>query len=461
MRLRGGYDIRLSGRPSGEVETLPEPDELLLPLRSRRFSFDAVKVKEGERVHPGHVLAEDPKSFSVPLLAPRAGTVRLPRAGGHVKLVDLAKESEEPFHPDEEAEHAARGMSSAGMKRYQLLGLGAWQFVSDAHTGAPCDPFGAPRAAIVSTVHREPHVARGDVQLRKRLRHFMRGLEHLQGLLEYQPIYLVMPDVGSAFAREVRERLRGYAWVKLVEIPLKYPFDHPAVIARSLGFSKDPRSPVWSLGTEGVLAVDRALTLSRPATVRIVSIGGPAVERPVHLKAMPGYPLEAIVGPRVRAGRNRVLSGGALTGRGLGPDALGLDSECEGLTVLRDGVERELLGFMRPGLSRRSYSRCFLGSLRAPFREPLTTALRGEPRPCVSCGFCEEVCPARIMPHLIHKYLYQGAVEEAERARVDLCVECGLCSFVCPSKIELMQQFIEAKRTIGSELAEVAAGGAA
>ena len=129
-----------------------------------------------------------------------------------------------------------------------------------------------------------------------------------------------------------------------------------------------------------------------------------------------------------------------------------MQPECNGLTVLREQVDRELLGFVRPGLFRRSYSRCFLSSLRKNFSEPLTTGLRGEGRPCVSCGFCEEVCPASIMPHLIHKYLYQDELEEVERTRVDLCVECGLCSFVCPSKIDLREQFIEAKERILEEL---------
>lgn len=111
-----------------------------------------------------------------------------------------------------------------------------------------------------------------------------------------------------------------------------------------------------------------------------------------------------------------------------------------------------MFSFARPGWSRRSYARCFLSSLRLPFSESFNTALRGEKRACVSCGFCEELCPARIMPHLIHKFLYQDEIEEAEKARLDLCIECGLCSFVCPSKIELCRQFADAKKGIQREL---------
>jgi len=56
------------------------------------------------------------------------------------------------------------------------------------------------------------------------------------------------------------------------------------------------------------------------------------------------------------------------------------------------------------------------------------------------------------MPHLIHKYLYEDALEEAERAGVDLFVGCGLCSNVCPSKIELCRQLLDAKEAVQAEL---------
>ncbi|MHC5054258.1 MAG: 4Fe-4S dicluster domain-containing protein [Planctomycetota bacterium] len=451
MRLRGGYNITLSGKPSSTVEVLPEPAVLHLPLRSRRFSFDKVFVRKGERVHPGQELAKDPANYCVPLLAPRAGAVRLDAVEGHITLEDIAKEPEESLHPDEEAEHVPSGTGSSGMKRIKLLKLGAWEFMREAYTGRLPDPMGAPQALIVSTVHLEPFVARGDVQVFKRLSHFTRGLEHLQTLVEYQPIYLVIPRATSAFAAEVRERLRGYAWMKVVEIPRKYPFDHFALLARRLGLKKEA-GPVWAVTTAGVLAVDRALTLSRPCTVRIVSVGGSAVESPTHLKAMPGYPLEDIVSPRVSDGPRRIICGGVMTGRALGPGVKGLDVECDGLTVLPEQTERELLGFARPGISRRSHCRGFLSFLRPGLAERMTTALRGEHRPCVACNFCDEVCPAGIIPYLIHKLLYQDELEEVEAMRIDLCVECGLCAHVCPSKIDLLKEIVAAKERIQLEL---------
>jgi len=338
------------------------------------------------------------------------------------------------------------------MKRYKLLVLGAWQFFHDVAAGGVADPFSVPGAIIVSTVRWEPYVARGDVHIRRRLVSFTRGLEHLQSLLEYQPIVLALPEEESAFGAKVREAVRGHAFVKTVSVPRRYGVEDFRVLARALDLVPRTGAPVWGLRTAGVLAADRALTLGRPSTVRIVSVAGPSIRQPRHVRAMPGYPLAELLAPNVEPGAHRVLAGGVFTGEDITTTRRGLDVECEGLTVLPEHEEREFLSFLRPGRRRGSFSECFLSALGGASEEPLTTALRGEVRPCVSCGFCERVCPAGIMPHVIHKYLYADALEEAERARPDLCTGCGLCSYVCPSKIDLTRQLVDAQETIRCEL---------
>jgi len=454
MRFRGGYNILLKGKPERSISVMPEPDVLYLPLRSRRFAFNELCVKDGEKVNGGDVLAKDTDNYGVPLLSPRTGLVRIGEKEGHIVLDKVAKVGERADIAKGEMEHIEQEMGAAGIKRYKLLTLGAWQFFYDAYTGKLPDPLGTAQAIIVSTVSLEPFLVRGDVQLHKRLLSFTRGLEQLQSLLEYQPIYLVMPEIKSEFANLVRNHIRGYAWVKMLEIPLTYPYDDFSILARRLGL-KRAKGPVWGVRAEGVLAVDRALTLTKPCTVRIISIGGIGVHGPTHIKVMPGYPMKEIRERYVFEPDARVIDGGILTGRTVSEETLGVDVECRGLTVLPDREEREFLGFVRPGWDRSCYAPCFLSALRKEFRERFTTAVRGEGRPCVSCGYCDEVCPAGIMPSLIHKYLYRDLIEEADEARVDLCVECGLCSYVCPSKIDIRTQLIEAKDLIAKEKEEI------
>lgn len=447
MRLRGGYNVRLAGRPTGAVETLPDPEVLHIPLWSRRFRFTHLLVEDGRRVVTGQPLAKDPANCSMSLIAPAKGTVRLETVADHITLEDLEKETEET---DGRGGGVVR--MSEGMSRYKIFALGAWRFVRDIHTGSLPDPFGMPKALIVSAVHLEPYVARGDVQLRGRLSDFVSGLGHLSSLLRVRQLHVVIPKERSAFATELREALRKQPHVRTFEIRCRYPHDDLRLVARALGMRKPSDCPVWGMGVAGVLAIEEAMTSSRPCVGNVVSVGGPGVREPKHVRAILGYPIKDIVDRYASQTPCRVINGGVLTGTTLEASQAGLDVECEGLTIVPEHEERELFAFTRPGWSRRSYGRVFFSSLRPSFSERFNTALRGEKRACVSCGFCEEVCPARIMPYLIHKYLYQDAIEEAENARLDLCVECGLCSFVCPSKIELCTQFADAKRGIQREL---------
>ena len=183
-------------------------------------------------------------------------------------------------------------------------------------------------------------------------------------------------------------------------------------------------------------------------------MGGPGAADPIHIRAVTGYPIAEALAGRTTSDAVRIIDGGVMTGTAVAPDAIGLQAEATGLTLVPEYTDddREMLGFFRLGMKKRSYTRCFVGTLRSKVAGPSTTALRGEVRPCVSCGACEEVCPAGLMPYLIHKSLYRDDLEEAELSRIDLCVECGLCSFVCPSKIELRGEFMDAKDTIRTEL---------
>ncbi len=444
MKLRGGYNILLKGRPSSEEEVLPEPESLFLPLQSQRFKFSELCVEESQRVAQGQILAKDPDNYLVPLLAPRAGTARLQSVENHIVLENIEQKSENVTANFQE--------KSAESKREKLLNLGAWQFFYDAFEQTLPDPAKTPQAIIISILRLEPFGINGDAIVQNNLQDFITGLEKLQSLIEYQPVYLVMPDTKSELTRYVREKIKGKAWVELIDVPLRYPFDNFTVLARSLGLKRGDENPVWGIRTEGLLAVNKVLAHSQPYTERIISFAGPGAKSPKHYNTTPGYPIDQLISGRVLCEETRVINGGVLTGETVTEKTKGIDSECSRFTVLCEHTEREFMEFAMPGFSKHSYSNTFMSMLRRKFRERITTALRGERRPCVACGFCEEVCPSGIMPHFIHKLLYQNELEEVEKYRIDLCVGCGLCSFVCPSKLELGRQFSDAHVLIREEL---------
>ncbi len=69
--------------------------------------------------------------------------------------------------------------------------------------------------------------------------------------------------------------------------------------------------------------------------------------------------------------------------------------------------------------------------------------------PCINCGDCVRMCPARIQVNLLVRFLEAEFYEEAAES-YDLysCLECGLCSYVCVSKIPIFQYIRLAKHEL-------------
>jgi Na+-translocating ferredoxin:NAD+ oxidoreductase subunit C len=66
--------------------------------------------------------------------------------------------------------------------------------------------------------------------------------------------------------------------------------------------------------------------------------------------------------------------------------------------------------------------------------------------PCVNCGECIRICPARMQVNMVVRLLEAGHYEEAASSYdLNSCIECGLCSFVCVARIPIFQYIRLAK----------------
>ncbi|WP_428389025.1 4Fe-4S dicluster domain-containing protein [Mucisphaera sp.] len=69
----------------------------------------------------------------------------------------------------------------------------------------------------------------------------------------------------------------------------------------------------------------------------------------------------------------------------------------------------------------------------AVFRAP-PEKTRPTPEPCISCGWCADVCPTHLRPLELVKRVENGQLKDPG---LDWCLDCGLCTQVCPSGIDL------------------------
>jgi len=479
MNIRGGYVPRIQGRPSATVQEWPLPERLLLPLTVGGISYQPA-VTSGQRVRFGDVLAVAQWSGGVD-----GDTLSLPApAGGRVTVetndrgcpVRLSLETE-----DGTAEPVGELFVDDGKEpgptelRRRLARGGVWPLLYECTSDTvPLLDGPTPKAIIVNALKAEPFRTRGDVVLSREKMRFFTGLGFLEHLLEdYGRIHLILPRKHSRLAEEIKWAVAGRAWVIPTFVPIIYPVENERVLCKALRKAESnlgPDDPIWVLDVQAVVAVGCCLAEGLPLSERVVAVGGPGCPQPRHLQVRIGTPVSEFLG-EVEEGQVRVLRGGVLTGTVIDPAAESVVMTDDAFFLLPEQREREFLGFMRPGLDRDSYTRAFLSALFLRRPRGAHTGLRGERRPCISCGFCEDVCPAGIMPHLIYRLLMlkepaptpaapaavqpsEAGLEEAQLMGAELCVNCGLCSYVCPSKLELAQVIEQGQQRIRVELAE-------
>lgn len=72
----------------------------------------------------------------------------------------------------------------------------------------------------------------------------------------------------------------------------------------------------------------------------------------------------------------------------------------------------------------------------------------GRAQPCVSCGACVLVCPARLKPSNLSRYAEFALHERCRAEHIESCLECGLCGYVCIARRPVLQYIRLAKRKL-------------
>ena len=113
-------------------------------------------------------------------------------------------------------------------------------------------------------------------------------------------------------------------------------------------------------------------------------------------------------------------------------DALIFNGPLRGMAQVRPEV----------GVTSRTYGICVV-------RKDETPPLEGD-APCIACGECVQICPARIQPDLLSRYVELGRDDKCRELHVEACLECGLCTYVCLARRPVLQYLRLARSRISA-----------
>ena len=445
------------------LPSLGEPDQTVRSARTtRRVALLAedyvglrptMRVSAGDDVRRGQLLFEDKKLPGVGYTAPAAGTVaaihRGQRRTFRSLVIELSRDEQEGRGTAGVSFGSFSGRSPAGLSgdevRELLVESGMWVAIRARPFSRVADPALRPHSIFVTAIDTEPLAPQVDVVLEGAHGPFERGLAALSRLTDGVVYLCTAPQSGVP--------VPAAEWVRHEEFAGVHPAGSPGVhIHRLDPVSRDKQ--VWHVGYQDVIAIGRLFDTGELAVDRVVALAGPAQPQPRLVRSRLGASTAGLLaGGTVEEG-TRVVSGSLLDGRLAAGDVDGfLGRYHRQVCLIGEGRDRDLLGWLVPGLRKFSVSRAFLSTLTRGRRFAFTTSTNGSRRAIVPIGLYEQVLPMDLLPTPLLRALVMQDVERAEELG---CLELdeedlALCSFVCPSKLDYGASLREVLTTIEAE----------
>ena len=428
FRIRKGLDLPISGVPEQHVTTGASIHHVAIVGDDYVGMRPAMLVQEGDRVIKGQALFEDKKNPGVMFTAPASGTVVAIHRGERRVLQSVVIQIE----GDEKREFARFDAADLATLSHdavqtQLLESGLWTALRTRPYSKTPVPGTVPAAIFVTAIDTNPLSADPQPLILAERKAFDAGLTVLTRLTPGK-VHVCQASGG---------KLGGHPQGQVAFNEFAGP--HPAGLVGTHIHFLEPVSltkQVWHLNYQDVIA--KLFTTGELCAERIIAIGGPQATQPRLVRTLLGADLTALLAGETKEGENRIISGSVLSGRhATGPMAW-LGRFHLQVSVVLEGREKELFGWIMPGTDKYTVTRTTLGHFLRRKLFNFSTSTNGGERAMVPIGNYERVMPLDILPTVLLRDLLAGDTDGAQALG---CLELdeedlALCTYVCPGKYE-------------------------
>lgn len=430
FRIRKGLDLPISGVPEQHVATGTSIRHVAILGDDYLGMRPSMRVQEGDRVVKGQALFEDKKNPGVLFTAPASGTVVAINRGERRILqsvvigIDGDEQREFARYDPEDLTTLSRDAVQA-----QLLESGLWTaFRTRPFSKSPV-PGTEPAAVFVTAIDTNPLSVDPQPVILAQRKAFDAGLTVLTRLTSGK-VHVCQASGG---------KLGGHSHGQVTFNEFAGP--HPAGLVGTHIHFLEPVSltkQVWHLNYQDVIAIGKLFTTGELCAERVIALGGPQAVNPRLVRTLMGADIHELLADETKAGENRLISGSVLSGRhAVGAQAY-LGRFHLQVSIVQEGREKELFGWVLPGADKFSVTRTTLGHFLRHKLFNFSTSTHGGERAMVPIGNYERVMPLDILPTVLLRDLLAGDTDGAQALG---CLELdeedlALCTYVCPGKYE-------------------------
>ncbi len=416
-----------AGKP---VETLPLPETVIIPLSQHIGAPAGVKVKVGDKVKTGQIIAESTGFVSANVHSSVSGTVKktdsfLDASGYKRPAVQIAVEGDEweegidtsdtlNTEIADTVEEIVRKITAAG-----IVGLGGATF--PAHVKLSVPPGKKAEMIVINGVECEPYLTCDHRLMLEKGPEIITGIRILMKALNVDKAIAGVENNKPDAVANLQKHATAHKGIEICALKVKYPQGGEkqlikAVTGREVPSGKIPVDVgVVPFNIATVFAVYEAVQKNKPLVERLVTVTGKGLARPSNFKVRIGTSvnnlIEAAGGMPETVGK--IISGGPMMGKAVGVTDFPTTKGCSGILLID---EKE--------------------------------AKRKPTRACIRCAKCVAVCPMGLEPFLLMPMAEQQLFDRAEEERVTDCIECGSCSYTCPSTRPLLDYIRLGKTTV-------------
>jgi Na+-transporting NADH:ubiquinone oxidoreductase subunit A len=440
-QISKGLDLPITGEPVQIIREHINPTRVAIMADDFPDMRPGFFVEEGDTVKRGQPLFEDRKSKGVIHTAPGAGRVigiyRGARRALQSVVIDLSDSERAGTPSDDEIVQfeSYTGRAVDALTRDDIVKLlaesGQWAALrTRPYSKVPAIDT-APAAIFVNGMDSNPLAPLPEVVLAGQEEAFDQGLAIVAKLTE-GTTYLCLDPTS-----EIEKSISTPVQVEHFSGP------HPAGTSGLHIHFLEPVSrnkTVWSIGYQDVAAIGRLFSSGRLCVERVISVAGPPVRDPRLVTTRLGACVDELVtGQLLGDDEVRLIAGSVLSGKKAMGDIFGFLGRYDvQLSVLREGREREFLGWLTPGQDSYSSIPLYVSRFLPKKKFDLTTTTNGSKRAMVPIGMYERVMPLDILPTFLLRSMLVGDLERAEElGALELAEEdLALCTFVCPGKTD-------------------------